>query len=258
MRLAIGLLGAGLFFGCTASTEAGGADTTTDAAADAATDGASTLDGGSPAADGGDVGPAADAMPTGWTGTTTGAGLFVQVNLTLTLLSPPSAYASVSVRPTATSGAISGATVTITPEGGAAKGLGGSTPMVYQGNVAFAPSYELSVTHASGTRTGIRLVPPRPHTPDLAGTPKVGTPITATWTPNGEADVKAYVIIGKYGTPSASPLPDTGSFEVPGSAFTSTSSVVLQVQRQLNVIAPNEVSFSALVTGYKQGIAVSP
>jgi hypothetical protein len=195
-------------------------------------------------------------------GVVSGDKLFVQLQLAVRLTTPPSTYALVSVLDTVTSKSLDGATVTLTPLGGAPVTLPGGGGIPYQKGFAsgWVESYDLSVTHAAGSRTGIVVKPPNNFTVAISPTPKVGAKSTVSWTPSGEASVFVYVLLGKYGTPTATPLPDNGSFEVPETAFPAPAAkgLQLEVQRVRNVSVPSAVAMQLQVSVYQLGIDVAP
>jgi len=195
-------------------------------------------------------------------GVATGDNLLVQLQLAVRMTTPPSTYALVSVLDTVTSKALDRATVTLTPLGGAPVTLPGGGGIPYQKGFAsgWVASYDLSVTHAVGSRTGIVVKPPNDFTVAISPPPKVGAKSTVTWTPSGEASVFVYVLLGKYGTPTGSPLPDNGSFEVPETAFPAPAAkgLQLEVQRVRNVSVPSALTMQLQVSAYQLGIDVAP
>ncbi len=192
----------------------------------------------------------------------TGDPLQVTVQIVVRMLTQPSTHAVVGVYNPVTSSQPDGATVTLTPSGESPIVLGGGGGIPYQKGfqLGWVASYELSISHTSGSRTGIVITPASAHTVALDPPPKVDTPTLVTWTPSGETDVGAHVLLGKYGTPSASPLPDSGSFMVPATAFPAPggNSVTLEVQRSRQDTMLPELSVQTVVSAYQQQIVVQP
>ncbi len=195
-------------------------------------------------------------------GVASGDNLSVHVQLTIRLTTPPSTYASVAARNTVTDKLLDGATVTLTPLGGAPITLTGGGGIPYQKGFAsgWVESYDLSVTSAVGSRTGIVVKPPNNFTVAIAPPPKVGAKSIVTWTPSGDPSVLVYVLVGKYGTPTGTPLLDNGSFAVPETAFPAPAAkgIQLEVQRARRTSVPDAVSVQVQVSAYQLGIDVAP
>lgn len=237
-------IAAALFMGC-------GDDTNT------YTQSSSTLGaGGTSSGSGGEAG-ASQA----WAGTPSGDALVIQIQMGVQLYSPPGSAAYVRVLHVSTDKLLDGANVTLTPLGAAPITLSGDGDMAYKESFPgeWAASYELNVEHPLGSRKGIIVTPPSKFTIAINPPPKADTPSTVTWTPFGDANFGAYVDIGSYGTPSASPLMDTGSFEVPGMAFSGLSGdLTLQVRRVKLDTVPNEIYASVIVGAAQFGIKQEP
>jgi hypothetical protein len=150
---------------------------------------------------------------------------------------------------------LSGGTVTVTPEGGApvASALYAQIGFPEEASTRF----RIDVEHPVGSRTGIVFIAPSRFEASIVGTPKVGEPTMSSWSPSGEAGVSAYVVLGSYGTPTNEPLPDTGTFEVPASAFDAPTLATLTVSRVRYMSAEN-LSGRAITTETRGGITVEP
>lgn len=225
----------GLVLGAACSSSGGGAPSAPPGDAGLAdapgTDGAIVTDAG------------ATVVPSAGQGT--GAPLFVSVEVLGTALSgsTPIAHASVVVRDLSASKGLDGAEVTITPRGGEAVKLPGQGGAAYEANLpaGWATSYEVSVMHPSGSRTGIVAFAPAAFTIAIDPPPKVNTASTMTWTPSGDEEVAVFVMAGRFVTKSASPLPDTGSVEVPPNAFPDATIAAITVQRLRSFIVANQL-----------------
>lgn len=197
-----------------------------------------------------------------WTGTPSGDALQISIQIAVQLESPPGSLAYVEVFHVPTDKQLDGVNVTLTPLGAAPITLSATGDMSYKENFpdAWVASYKVDIEHPLGSRKGIIVTPPSKFSIAVNPPPKADTPSTVTWSPFGDANFGALVSIGKYMTPAASPLMDTGSFEVPGTAFSGLSGdLSLKVLRQKRDIAPNgEVVASVIVGTSQTGIKLEP
>jgi len=94
-------------------------------------------------------------------------------------------------------------------------------------------SFDLSVRHKSGTRTGIHLVGPSVATAMLSSTPVLNRPTTLTWSPNNENDVTsvAFTSVDVQHVWSSDTLADPGTMQLPKEAFPLSGSMGVGLQR---------------------------
>jgi hypothetical protein len=149
------------------------------------------------------------------------------------------------------------AMVKITPLGGAPlTAVSAASPGIY--NVALtslSAAYDVSVTHAQGTRTGVRLLAPAEHTLTLSGAPAAATALSVTWTPSGDPQVTIDVRV-QCTTPlvdwiassadSGFDAVDTGAFTIPAEAFPSSGMYEIAVVRGTQTA--DSMGFVGLVT----------
>lgn len=212
--------------------------------------------GGASSSSGGDAG----ASQT-WTGTPSGDALQIGLQVFVKLLSPPETDAMVSVLHIPTQKHLDGANVTLTPLGAAPITLSDTGDMTYDGSFPgdWAASYELNVEHPLGSRKGIIVTTPSKFSIAINPPPKADTPSTVTWTPFGEANVGVFVHIGNYSTTGKSLLMDTGSFEVPGTAFSNWSgNLNLEVLRMKLDVIPDDTTANVMVAAAQSGIKLEP
>lgn len=196
-----------------------------------------------------------------WAGTPSGDALRILIQMGVQLQSPPMSVAYVEVIHVPTDKQLDGVNVTVTPLDAAPITLSATGDMSYKEIFPgeWAASYEVNVEHPLGSRKGIIVTPPSKFSIAMDPPPKADTPCTVTWSPFGDANFGVLVSLGKYGTPSASPLMDTGSFEVPGTALSGLSGdLTLTVVREKLDVIPNEIAASVMVGMSQSGIKLEP
>ena len=255
MRGARGLVACAVFFAC----GSGGSDGSAGSAPSDAGATTSSADGS--------LGPHSSGPPTAPSpGTTTGVNLYVQADVIIFPGADAGAattQALVTLQSLDSNTALAGATVNITPYGGRTVTLAEETSVVGVRYVSTfeqppAASYELDVVHTTGARTGIVVLAPSVYTASLAPPPQEHTVSSVHWLPNNEAEVGAYIIAGSYGTPGGSPLPDSGSFDLPATTFKVGLPSSVTVQRARTFTVSKQVGAKAIVNVILPSVAVKP
>ena len=152
--------------------------------------------------------------------------------LSLLGVSGPSTSLNVFVTDPAGKG-ISGATVTASTTGGAPVTLTEGSPGRFSGMSTsdYARDWDFSISHPTGSRTGVHLVGPSFPTVSFMPAPSVGVATTMQWTPNGEKGVTAQPsLIGDSTWTGPIDQADSGSAAIPAAQLSHAGMVTFQLQ----------------------------